>query len=46
MVVTTVGISRLSQLDMPIDKKNRSKKNPPKSAGCGIPGKVPWHITL
>jgi hypothetical protein len=22
------------------------KKNPPKSSGCGISGKAPWHIAL
>jgi hypothetical protein len=28
------------------DGKVRSYKNPPKSGGCGISGKVPWQIAL
>jgi hypothetical protein len=35
MVWVTIGILRLAQ-----------KKNLPKSAGCGISGKAPWHIVL
>jgi hypothetical protein len=31
---------------MPMDKEpscSKIRQNPPKSAGCGISGKVPWH---
>jgi hypothetical protein len=46
MAGATVGISRPSQCNMPIDYKPGRSKIRQKSAGFGISGKVPWHIAL